>query len=215
MPDCCDPTPYRRFFNRKEADRNVRSYRKRGLDPMAKGMIDFLVSGGVEGADVLEVGGGVGAVQIELLKAGAAKTVNAELSSGYEDSALKLAKDEGLEDRITRRLGDFVENEDDFEPADIVVMNRVVCCYPWMEKLMGAAVAKTGRYLALVFPRQKWWVKWGIASGNGFMALRGCDFSAFVHPVDQIEAVAIDAGFVVRHADNNFIWQALVLERAS
>jgi hypothetical protein len=47
------------------------------------------------------------------------------------------------------------------------------------------------------------------------MALRGCDFSAFVHPVDQIEAVAIDAGFVVRHADNNFIWQALVLERAS
>ncbi len=215
MPDCCDPTPYRRFFNRKEADRNVRSYRKRGLDPMAKGMIDFLVSGGVEGADVLEVGGGVGAVQIELLKAGAAKTVNAELSSGYEDSALKLAKDEGLEDRITRRLGDFVENDGDFEPADIVVMNRVVCCYPWMEKLMGAAVAKTGRYLALVFPRQKWWVKWGIGLGNGFMALRGCDFRAFVHPVDRIEAVGTDAGFVVRHTDNNFIWQALVLERVS
>ena len=215
MPDCCDPTPYRRFFNRKEADRNVRSYRKRGLDPMAKGVIDFLVSSGVEGADVLEVGGGVGAVQIELLKAGAAKTVNAELSSGYEDSALKLAKAEGLEDRITRRLCDFVEDDDDFEPADIVVMNRVVCCYPWMEKLMGAAVAKTDRYLALVFPRQKWWVKWGIGSGNGFMALRGCDFRAFVHPVDRIEAVATDAGFVVRHTDNNFIWQALVLERAS
>ncbi len=215
MSDCCDPTPYRRFFNRKEADRNVRSYRKRGLDPIAKGMVDFLVSGGVEGADVLEVGGGVGAVQIELLKAGAANTVNAELSSGYEDAALKLAKEEGVEDRITRRLGDFVETRDDFEPADIVVMNRVVCCYPWMEKLMGAAVAKTGKYLALVFPREKWWVKSGLGMGNGFMALRGCDFRAFVHPVDQIEAVATRAGLDVRHAENNFIWQALVLERVS
>ncbi len=193
----------------------MRSYRKRGLDPMAMGMVDFLVSSGVDGADVLEVGGGVGAVQIELLKAGVAKTVNAELSSGYEDAALKLAKEEGVEDRITRQLGDFVENDDDFEPADIVVMNRVVCCYPWMEKLMGAAVAKTGRYLALVFPRQKWWVKWGIGFGNGFMTLRGCDFRGFVHPVDEIEAVATEAGFVVRHADNNFIWQALVLERVA
>jgi magnesium-protoporphyrin O-methyltransferase len=215
MSECCDPTPYRRFFNRKEADRNARSYRKRGLDTMAKGVVDFLVSGGVEGADVLEVGGGVGAVQIELLKAGAAKTVNAELSSGYEDAALKLAKEEGVEDRITRRLGDFVEDCDDIEPADIVVMNRVVCCYPWMEKMMDAAVTKTGKYLALVFPREKWWVKSGLGMGNGFMALRGCDFRAFVHPVDQIEAVATRAGLVVRHAENNFIWQALVLERVS
>jgi len=58
MPDCCDPTPYRRFFNRKEADRNVRSYRKRGLDPMAKGMIDFLVSGGVGASGGQNRGGG-------------------------------------------------------------------------------------------------------------------------------------------------------------
>ena len=215
MSDCCDPTPYRRFFNRKEAERNVRSYRKNGLDPMATSMVDFLVSTDVDGADVFEIGGGVGAVQVELLKAGVSKTVNAELSSGYEDAALKLAREEGVEDRITRRLGDFVELRDEFDPADIVVMNRVVCCYPWMEKMMDAAVARTGKYLALVFPREKWWVKSGLGLGNGFMAIRGCDFRAFVHPVDEIAAVATDAGFVVRHADNNFIWQALVLERTA
>jgi magnesium-protoporphyrin O-methyltransferase len=215
MTDCCDPTPYRRFFNRKEAERNLRHYRKKGLGPLTTGMIDFLVSTDVQGADVLEVGGGVGAFQIELLKEGVSSTVNAELSAGYEDAALKLAREEGVEDRITRRLGDFVEQRDEFDPADIVVMNRVVCCYPWMEKLMTAAVAKTGKYLALVFPREKWWVKSGLGLGNGFMAVRGCDFRAFVHPVDEIEAIATNAGLVVRHSDHNLVWQALVLERTA
>ncbi|MCH7901051.1 MAG: SAM-dependent methyltransferase, partial [Acidobacteria bacterium] len=72
---------------------------------MASSMVDFLVSRGVEGADVLEVGGGVGAIQVELFKSGVAKSVNVELSAGYEDAARSLAKAEGVEDRVTRRLG--------------------------------------------------------------------------------------------------------------
>lgn len=215
LPDCCDPTPYRRFFNRKQAERNVRGYRRRGLDPMASSLVDYLISQDVEGADVLEVGGGVGAIQLELLKAGVAESVNIELSSGYEEAALRLAEEEGLADRITRRQGDFVEHQHEFEPADIVVMNRVICCYPWMERMMEAAVGKTSRYLALVFPREKWWMKFGLGTGNVFMRLRRCDFRAFVHPVDDIEAVATRAGLVVRHTDNNLGWQALVFERAA
>ena len=182
---------------------------------MASSMVEYLVARGVEGADLLEVGGGVGAIQLELLKAGVAKSVNVELSSGYEEAAQRLAEEEELKDRITRRLGDFVEDQHEFEPADIVVMNRVVCCYPWMERMMEAAVSKTGKYLALTFPREKWWVKLGLALANRFMALRKCDFRAFVHPVADIESLATDAGFVVRHTDNNLIWQALVLERAA
>ena len=182
---------------------------------MASSMVDYLTSRDVEGADVLEVGGGVGAIQLELLKAGVAESVNVELSSGYDEAAQRLAKEEGLEDRITRQLGDFVERQHEFEPADIVVMNRVVCCYPWMERMMEAAVSKTGRYLALVFPRERWWVKFALGSGNMFMKLRKCDFRAFVHPVDDIEAVATRAGLVVRHTDRNLIWQALVFERAT
>ena len=182
---------------------------------MASSMVEFLVSRGVDGADVLEVGGGVGAIQIELLKAGVAKSVNVELSSGYEDAAQKLAEEEGFADRVTRRQGDFVEHQHEYEPADIVVMNRVVCCYPWMERLMEAAVGKTGRYLAIAFPREKWWMKFGLGVGNTFMGLRRCDFRAFVHPIAEIESVATGAGFVVRHTDNNLGWQALVFERAA
>ena len=213
VSNCCDPAPYRRLFDREEAEKNATGYRRKGLDPMALSIVEYLVSQGVEGADVLEVGGGVGAIQLELLKAGVVRSANIELSSGYEEVAQKLAAEEGVEDRITRRLGDFVELQQELEPADIVVMNKVVCCYPWMERMMEAAVSKTGRYLALVFPREKWWVKLGLALENGLMALRKCDYRAFVHPVTDIESVATNAGFVVRHADNNLIWQALVFER--
>ena len=193
----------------------MRGYRRKGLDSMASSMVEHLESQGVEGLDVLEVGGGVGGIQLELLKAGVATTVSVELSSGYEEAAQRLAEEEGFTDRISRRLGDFVELQHELEPADIVVMNRVVCCYPWMERMMEAAVDKAGRYLALTFPREKWWMKFGVRSVNTLMGLRKCDFRAFVHPVADIESVATSAGFVVRHRDKNLAWQALVLKRAA
>ena len=213
MSNCCDPTPYRRLFDSEEAKKNASGYRRKGLDPMASSMVEYLISEGVEGAGVLEVGGGVGAIQVELLKAGVARSVNIELSSGYDEAAQKLAKEEGIEERIIRRIGDFVEHQEELEPADIVVMNKVICCYPWMEQIMEAAVSKTGKYLALVFPREKWWTKLGLALENGLMALRKCDYRAFVHPVADIESVATNAGLVVRYTDSNLMWQALVFER--
>ena len=217
MSNCCDPTPYRRLFDSEEAEKNASGYRRKGLDPMASSMVEYLISEGVECAGVLEVGGGVGggvgAIQVELLKAGVARSVNIELSSGYDEAAQKLAKEEGIEERIIRRIGDFVELQEELEPADIVVMNKVICCYPWMEQIMEAAVSKTGKYLALVFPREKWWTKLGLALENGLMALRKCDYRAFVHPVADIESVATNAGLVVRYTDSNLMWQALVFER--
>jgi hypothetical protein len=82
-----------------------------------------------------------------------------------------------------------------------------------MERLMKAAADRTDRYLALTFPREKSWIRFGIGLGNKYLALRKCDFRAFVHPVDQIEAVATNAGLTVRHRDHNLAWQALVVER--
>lgn len=214
VTDCCDPTSYRRFFNTGEAERRLRRYRKSGLDPMATSVVDYLKTRDIAGADLLEVGGGVGDLQIEMLKAGVAHSVNVELSGGYEETAESLMRSEGVEGRVGRRLGDFVEIQDDLEPADIVVLNRVVCCYPWMELMMGAAVAKTRRYLGLTFPRERWWIKAGLALENWYMGLRSCDFRAFVHPVAEIVSTATSSGLQVRHTDRDLIWHAVVLERA-
>ncbi len=213
LSECCDPTPYRRFFNRKEAERTFRRYRRKGLDSMAASMMGFLKAQGMEGADVLEIGGGVGAFQAELLRAGARGSVNIELSAGYEEAAARLAEEEGVAGQVQRRIGDFVAMQDGVEAADIVVMNRVVCCYPWMEQLVGAAAGKTRRYLAMTFPRRRWWVCSGLWLGNTLLSLRGCEFRSYVHP--GVESAATRTGLVVRHADQSLIWQALVLERAA
>ncbi len=181
---------------------------------MAREMVDFLVSLDLEGMDLLEVGGGIGAIQIEMIKRGGIKhAVNVELSAGYEDLAESLMETEGIGERVTRRTGDFVEDSADLPNADVLVMNRVVCCYPWMEKMMTAASEKAGRYLALTFPRNRWWVRSGQRIGNRFMAIRGCGFRAFVHDPAGIEAVARASGFVVRHSAHDLVWRALVMER--
>lgn len=214
MSDCCDPISYRRFFNSKEARRRLRKYRKRGLDSMAQSLVDYLTTRDIDGADLLEVGGGVGDLQVELLRAGLGKAVNVELSAGYEETATDLMKAEGLEARISRHIGDFVEEQHRFDPADVVVLNRVVCCYPWMERMMEAAVGKARSCLALTFPREKWWMRAVIGIGNSWNAVRRCAFRGFVHPVSGIESVATDAGFQIAYRDHSLGWQAIVFERA-
>lgn len=213
VPECCDPSVYRRFFNSKEARRRLRRYRAKGLDSTATSMVAYLETRGLRGVDVLEVGGGVGDLQVELLKAGAERSVNVELSGGYEEAARELLEAEGLSDRVARRVGDFVLDHESVEPADVVVLNRVVCCYPLMEEMMGAAVAKTRRFLALSFPRERWWMKLAIGAGNSWMALRRCDFRGFVHPVAGIESVARADGLEAVHRHHTLGWQAVVFER--
>src|SRR2546421_9976153 len=115
-------------------------------------MVDFLKSQGVEGRTVLEVGGGIGAVQIELLKAGAARAVSIELTPTYEDVAARLLSDAGLTDRVERKVTDFAQAASQVEGADVVIMNRVMCCYPDMPRLAGAAPDDAARLVVLSYP---------------------------------------------------------------
>ena len=105
---------------------------------------------GIEGGTVLEPGGGIGAVEIELLKAGAARSTVVELSPGYEQVAAELAREAGVAERMERRVGDFAA--DGTEPADVVVLHRVVCCYPDYERLLGAAAEKARQTVVFTYP---------------------------------------------------------------
>lgn len=213
MSDCCDPAPYRRFFDSKEAKRRLKRYRRRGLDKMATRLVSYLRARGLEGRTVLEVGGGIGDLQVELLKSGAARTVNVELSSEYEGEATDLSEAEEVSDRIDRRVGDFVEQQDMVEPADLVVLNRVICCYPWMERIMDASVAKTGWLLVVSVPRDRIISRLMVRVGNWMIALGGCGFRSYVHPVAEIEAIAAGAGLTPVFSEQGLVWRGLVFER--
>jgi hypothetical protein len=213
MSDCCDPVPYRRFFNRREASRRLRNYRRRGLDAMASGMVKYISERGVADRSVLEVGGGVGDLQVELLKAGAAHSVNIELSAGYEEAAAELMDSEGMTDRSRREIGDFVARQDLVDSADIVVLNRVVCCYPWMDRMMSAAVSKTDWLLGIAVPRDRAMSRAFVKTGNWLNRVRSCDFQAFVHPIDDMERLARRGGLEIVYRDRDLFWQAMVFER--
>lgn len=213
MGNCCNPAGYERFFDAGEARRDARRYRSKGLAPTARRIVDVLAAGELSGATVLEVGGGVGDIQIELLHAGAERTLNVELSSGYEQEAQALLAERGLTDRVERRVADFVAVAGELEPAEIVVMHRVVCCYPAMDALVSAAARTARRRLAMTYPRRRWFIRAALRAGNAWFALRRIDFRAYVHPPDDILAVARRMGFEPVFEHRGRIWQTLVLER--
>jgi 2-polyprenyl-3-methyl-5-hydroxy-6-metoxy-1,4-benzoquinol methylase len=152
MSSCCPSRDYLRFFNQRFARRLANRYRKRGLDPTAQTMVEFLRELGIEGASVLEVGGGVGEIEIELLQAGAARAQNLELSPAYQQEAHTLAGQAGVQGRLDWRLHDLAEDPGAVAPADLVVLHRVVCCYPDYERLLGAAADHAGRALVFSYP---------------------------------------------------------------
>jgi len=150
---CCPPKGYAKLFGGRAARRDVRRYAKDGLDDTGARMVAFLRRRGIEGGTVLEIGGGVGVLQLELLAAGAERATNLELSPEYEDSARALLRERGLDERADRRIGDIVADPALAGAADAVLMHRVVCCYPDADALVGAAAERARRYLVMSFPR--------------------------------------------------------------
>ena len=157
--DCCSPQGYRWIFSEKRAQAEARRYRRKGLDVTSRRIVDFLKEQGVHGRTLLEVGGGVGGIQIELLKAGVASAISIELTPTYEEVGWTLLREAGLANRVERKVMDFAEAAAEVESADIVIMNRVVCCYPDMPKLTVAAGDHAKEILVMSFPKARLWTR--------------------------------------------------------
>jgi Methyltransferase domain len=157
-------------------------------------MVEFLELRGIQGATVLEVGGGVGEIQIELLKRGAARAVNLELSAAYEQEAKSLLREAGLEERAERRLHDIAVDPKGVEAADVVVLHRVVCCYPDYERLLGAAAQHARRLLVFSYPPRNAGSRLFIATQNLVFGLLRREFRTFAHPPTASSAFSGSAG---------------------
>ena len=212
MAGCCNPIDYRRLFSRKYASRDARRYRRRGLGTTSRALVDL--AGDVEGATVLDVGGGIGAIDLELLAAGAERATNVELSGGYEEAASALLSERGLSERVDRRVADFVTEGDAVEPHDLVVLHRVVCCYPDVEALMGAAAEHARKRLVLTYPQQHLPMRLGLRVINLWLRVSGCGFRTYVHPVARILGAAEAHGLrLERRERQGFLWESAALVR--
>jgi 2-polyprenyl-3-methyl-5-hydroxy-6-metoxy-1,4-benzoquinol methylase len=210
---CCDPRGCDQFFSPRFARRVAKRYRKRGLDKTAREMVEFLQNRGLDGATVLEVGGGVGEIQLELLKRGAERTVNLELSPAYEQQATRLADEAGVKGRVERRIHDIAVDPAAVEQADIVVLHRVVCCYPDYERLLGAAADHARRLLVFSHPPRNPISRAIISTQNlGFRLMRR-EFRTFTHPPPAMLAVLERHGLQRTFTHRGISWQVAGLER--
>jgi Methyltransferase domain len=212
LSSCCRPESYGAFFTRRGANRALRRYRRRGLDELSAKIAKVVRERGVAGSTVLEVGGGIGALDVELIQAGAERAINVELSPEYEDAAVTLASERGVQHRIERRVGDFV-GEQDIPEADTVVMNRVVCCYPDYEALVGAAADHARRLLVFTFPRERALVRGAFRLMNLWLRFTGNDFRGFVHPTSAMLEVGRRHGLTPVLERQGRFWQLAALER--
>jgi magnesium-protoporphyrin O-methyltransferase len=195
------------MFDPRFAKRMATRYRKRGLDKTARRMVELLSQAGVQNATVLEIGGGVGEIQLELLRGGAASATNLELSPAYDAEAARLIAEAGLADRVQRRLVDIAANPTAVEPADIVVLHRVVCCYPDYAKLLGAAADRARQQLVLSYPPRNPLSRAVVATQNLLLRLSGREFRAFVHPPAAMLAVLAEHGLRPIAAYRGPLWQ--------
>jgi len=213
VTDCCSPKGYRWLFSERSARGEARRYRRRGLDPTSRRIVDFIKRQGVENRTVLEVGGGIGAIQIELLKAGAASATSIELTPTYEEVASGLVREAGFTDRIDRKVMDFVDASAQLEAADVVIMNRVICCYPDMPRLAGAAAEHTRQLLVMSYPRETWWTKIGLTLGNSALRATRREFQVFLHPPNEIIAVSEGHGLRTVLNQTGSFWTVAALRR--
>ena len=214
MGDCCTPKGYRQIFSERGARAQARDYRRSGLDTTSRRIVDLLKERGVEGLTLLEIGGGIGAVQIELLKAGLARAVSVELTPSYEASAVELLREAGFQNRVERRVMDFVDAASEVASADIVVMNRVVCCYPDLPRLEGAAADHALQTLVMSYPKERWWTKVVVWMANVGMALTRREFRIFLHPVAQVWATGESHGLERAVSRPGVFWEIAAMQRA-
>jgi 2-polyprenyl-3-methyl-5-hydroxy-6-metoxy-1,4-benzoquinol methylase len=202
------------MFGPELARKDARRYRRKGLRGSGRTIVERAREAGLGGAEVLEIGGGIGALAVELVEAGAARATSLEVSAGYEAAARELRREHGLEQRLELRIADVVEDET-VGPADIVVMERVVCCYPDAEALVGAAAEHARRRLVLSYPRYGMAARLFVRGGNLVLRLRGSAFRIYAHAPDTIRSAATSRGLRPVGREQGIVWRVAAFERGA
>jgi len=211
---CCRAGACDTAFGPRFARRSLRRYEKNGLDRIERRMVSAATAAGVAGASVLEIGGGIGKLQAEVLLAGAESGEVVELVGAFEPYAEELARRKGIVDRTRFRVVDLLEAPGEVAEADVVLLNRVVCCSPDGVELTGVAAQLARRTLALSFPRDLAVVRVAVGIQNLAFRLLGRAFRVFVHSPHELVAAATVAGLRLEETGRRGLWEYAVLERA-
>ncbi len=211
--NCCQCQGMEEQFNQKLAERELQKYRKKGPGKPTRILLEAIQTSGVEGLTLLDIGGGVGAIQSELFKSGLSQATEVEGSSAYLETAKKEAERQGYLDEVIFIQGDFVEMVKELPTADIVTLDKVICCYPDLQKLVGLSSQKAGKIYGVIYPVDTWWMKFGVRIPNFFFKIKHNPFRFYVHPTQAIEALIRKSGLKRKFYCKLFMWHVAVYQR--
>jgi magnesium-protoporphyrin O-methyltransferase len=204
------------IFSEKGARRQLRRYLENGLGgDDAKLMAAWAEEGGLDGETVVEVGGGIGQIQAELVRRGAARGEVVEVVAGYAGPAADLGRAVGIEDRTAFMLADLLEDPAAVGPADVVVLRRVVCCSPNGPALLAAAGAKARRTLLASYPRDRALTRVFSRLQNVCFRLIRKRFRSFVYPSSELERAAAVTGLRRSRVSRGLVWETAQYERGA
>lgn len=210
---CCQAKGIEEYMDTKLAAKDLKRYQKKGPNKTTSLLLNGLIGEGIAGMTLLDIGGGVGVLQHELLKKGAAKVTSVDASSAYLQMARKEAHRQGHSDHIEQHYGDFVEIAEEIDKADIVTLDRVICCYDDMEHLVKHSASHARKLYGVVYPGNKWWIRVITAIENLYLNMKGSQFRIFNHNLETIEKIIRAEGLERYYTRKTLVWRIHIFRR--
>lgn len=201
-------------FDAKKAAAEARAYRRGRLRATTRLLRDAIVATGLNRGTLLDVGAGIGALTLELLNGGVSRAVIAEASGAFADAAREEAGLRGRSASVQVVRGDIVEIAAQLPAADLVTLDRVVCCYPRYEPLLDEAARHATRGVALSYPRDRWYVR-AVMGLENVLRRRTSAFRTFIHPPDEMQRLLERSGFTLVSRSGTLVWSIDVFVRAA
>ena len=204
---CCQCQGIENMFDKKTAKRNLKRYLKKGPSKTTKMLLDAINKEGVQGLNFLDIGGGIGAISHDLIKWGALDGTSIEASSAYIDLVKEETLQNGFNERIDFKHGDFTKTASDVDTADIVTLDKVICCYDNMSELVMLSSRLARKIYAVIYPRDVWWTKLAFLFMNFYSIIKGSSFRVFIHPTKKVEEIIFGNGLKRNYYATTIFWQ--------
>jgi magnesium-protoporphyrin O-methyltransferase len=201
------------FFDLKTARADLKRYNRKGPEKSTKHLIQSIPDHDIKNVTLLDIGGGIGAIPFELFGKGLAAATHADASTAYQKICSEEAQKRKLSNKITFIHGDAVELKDQLPVCDLVTLDRVLCCYPDVKKLIDASISRSKRIYGVVYPRNRFYFKLGIVVINLWFKIKKSEFRTYMHDESFVDDIIKSHGFILLSHKTTFLWQSVVYRR--
>lgn len=209
---CCSTDGANKFFSRN-ANKYAKQFRKKGLDKASSLIVSSLERLGLSGKSVLDVGCGVGGVHLTLLKSGASSAFGVDVAGGMLSKASEIAKELGFAEKVRYHQGDFVQTNGEIADADIVVLDKVLCCHTDAGTLIAMSTGRCREVYAVSYPRDSFLARLTFKTSAYVGRVLKWSFHPVYHEPAMLDATIVSAGFKETSSANTIIWQIKVFRR--